>query len=129
MVYIKLVTTKEHAERLQRELEPMLEKMKLRSVVRSQGCSEKGCSLYFYAAHADFSHAKVHLMHLLRQRNPVLEMCDIVCDRTYPTEMDAVRLLRRVEKEFEPLLIPELLRRYAGRRSVPLLHRGARGKT
>ena len=112
VVYIKIVTTREQADRIQRELDPMLEKMKLRSVIRSQaGLEEEGCSLYFYAAHADMEHASTHLMHLLRQTNPLLERCDVADDHAYLTEMDANRLLRKVEEEYEPLLLPALLRK------------------
>ena len=109
VVYIKIVTTREQAERLRSELDPMLEKMKLRSVIRPQAGLKEGYSLYFYAAHADMEHASTHLMHLLRQKDPMLERHDIAGDRAYLTDMDATRLLRKVEEEYEPLLISELL--------------------
>ena len=125
VVYIKIVTTREQADRLRRELEPMLEKMKLRAVIRSQTGLEEGCSLYFYAAHADMEHARAHLMHLLRQKEPELERCDIAADRAYRSETDAVRLLRKVDGEYEPLLLSALLRKEAGRHSVCLMHRWA----
>ena len=125
VVYIKIVTTKEQAERLQRELEPMLEKMKLRSVIRPQAGLEEGCSLYFYAEHADMEHACTHLMHLLRQKDPELEACDISGDRAYRTESDAVRLLRKVDAAYEPLFLSALLRKKAARHSVRLTRRWA----
>ncbi|MBR4655616.1 MAG: FUSC family protein [Oscillospiraceae bacterium] len=111
VVYIKLVTTREQAEKVQHELEPMLEKMKLRSVIRPQAGLEDGCGLYFYAAHADQAHARAHLMQLLRQKDPGLEACLISGDRPYSTEADAVRLLRKVDKAYEPLLLTERLRK------------------
>ena len=123
VVYIKLVTTGEQADRIQRELEPMLAKMKLRSVIRAQTGLEEGCSLYFYAEHADMEHAREHLMHLLRQKNPELESCEISGEREYHTEMDAVRLLRKVDKEYEPLLISELWKKQNRRHgSHPVRH-------
>ena len=111
VVYIKLVTTREQAEKVQHELEPMLEKMKLRSVIRAQAGLEEGCGLYFYAAHADQEHARTHLMQLLRQKDPGLEACLISGDRPYATEADAVRVLRKVDKAYEPLLLMERLRK------------------
>ena len=111
VVYFKLVTTQERAERLQRELEPTLEKMKLRSVIRPQAGLEEGCGLYFYALHADPEHARAHLMRLLRQKDPALEACVISADRPFSNEADAVRLLRKVDEAYEPLLLMELLRK------------------
>ena len=102
VVYIKIVTDGDTADRLQRELDPMLEKMKLRSVVRPQAGLTDGCSLYFYAIHADVEHAKEHLMKLLQQKNPELERQDMVEGRTYRTEQDAIRLLRSVKNAYEP---------------------------
>ena len=116
VVYIKLVTAKEQAERLRRELGPMLEKRKLRSVIRPQEGLENGCSLYFYAEHADTEHARAHLMQLLRQKDPALEMCVLDADRPYRSETDAVRLLRRADREYEPLLVTELWRRKSAAR-------------
>ena len=110
VVYFKVVTSQEQAERLQRELEPILEKMKLRSVIRPQVGLDDGCGLYFYAAHADLEHAKAHLMQLLRQKAPCLEACVISADQSYSAEADAVRLLRKVDEAYEPLLLTELLR-------------------
>lgn len=110
VVYIKLVTTAERADRLRRELDPMLEKMKLRSVIRSQAglTEEEGCSLYFYAADADIEHAQAHLMQLLRQKEPDLQMRRFSDEPSYLSEKGAVKLLQQVAAEYEPLLLPEL---------------------
>ncbi len=111
VVYIKLVTTREQAERTKRELEPMLEKMKLRSVIRPQAGLEDAYSLYFYAIHADQAHAQAHLMQLLRQKDPSLEACLLSGDRPYSAEADAVRLLREADRAFAPLLLTQRLRK------------------
>ena len=105
------VTDGESAERIQRELEPGFEKMKLRSVIRPQAGLEGGCSLYIYALHADMAHAQAHLMRLLKLKNPDLEVDEIIEDRPYLTEHDALRLLRRLKNEFEPNLIAAWLKR------------------
>ena len=115
VVYIKLVTTAEQADRLQRELEPMLESQKLRSVLRSQD-GEEGCSLYFYAAAADLEHARVHLMQLLRQKDPALELCDLSAERACTSGADGVRMLQAVAEEFEPPLLRWLWKNRSARR-------------
>ena len=126
VVYIKLVTTRERAVRLQRELEPMLSKMKLRSVIRSQPGLEEGCSLYFYAAHADIAHAQAHLIQLLRQENADVEICDLSDAQDRPAETDAIRLLQKADAEFEPLFISKLLRKKDRRYKLAVSRRLAR---
>ena len=105
IVYIKVVTSGDEAERIQQVLEPSLEKMKLRSVIRSQSGLEDGCSLYFYAAHADLKHAEAHLMRLLQQKNPQLETHEVTTEKPCLTSQDTIRLLRRLKNEYEPLAI------------------------
>lgn len=107
VLYIKIVTSRDEADRIQRELEPMLNKMKLRSVVRPQAGLDDGCSLYFYAEHADMQHAQQHLMRLLQQENPDLEAQIVVPDRVYRTENDAIRLLRELRNEYAPYAVTE----------------------
>ena len=111
VVYIKIVTTDDEAERIRRELEPTLEKMKLRSIIRPQAGLADGCGLYFYAVHADVAHAKAHLMHLLQQEKPSLEMEDMIEHRAYTTEQDAIRLLRRLKDEYEPNVLTAWLKK------------------
>ena len=103
VVYLKIVTSKEQAEHIQNVLQPMMEKMKLRSVIRSQGGMENGYSLYFYAVYADVEHAQAHLMQLLRQKEPELEMHNLFSQKTYRSEYDAVKLLKTLSREYEPI--------------------------
>ena len=105
VVCVKVVTDGDSADRIQRELEPSLGKQKLRSVVRPQSGLDDGCSLYFYAEYADMAHAQEHLMCLLRKENPDLEIRDMVNERPYVTDQDAIRLLRKLTNEYEPLAI------------------------
>ncbi len=123
VVYIKLVTTREQASRLQNELEPMLKKMKLRSVIRSQPGLEEGCSLYFYAAHADIEHAQAHLIQLLRQENADLKIRDLTHAQDHPSGTDAVRFLQKVDAEFEPLLFTKLFRKSTRENKVSVSRR------
>lgn len=119
IVYLKIVATAQEAEHIRREIEPMLEKMKLRSVIRPQAGIENGYSLYFYAAHADIRHAQAHLMQLLRQKEPGLEMHDMIASRPYRSEHDGVQLLRALGREYERSIFRALFskkRSAAGRR-------------
>ncbi|MBQ9187846.1 MAG: hypothetical protein IJ138_00830, partial [Clostridia bacterium] len=65
---------------------------------------ENGCSLYFYSVHATMENAQKQLMHMLSQKEPNLEPCHLVSPSGYRTEYDAIRLMRRLAKEYEPLL-------------------------
>lgn len=112
VVYIKIVTDGDSADRIQRELEPMLHKMRLRSIVRPQAGLADGCGLYFYAVHADMRHAQEHLMRLLRQDNPSLEMRDIIEEKAYITERDAIGLLQMLKNEYEPDVLTAWMKGY-----------------
>ena len=111
MVYLKVVTSADCAERIRRELEPSLEKMKLRSVIRPQAGLKEGCSLYFYALHADMPHAQAYLMRLLRQKDPELEMYDVTTEQSSALLQDPARLRRRLKREYEPLALLQWLRK------------------
>ena len=102
IVYLKIVTSKDEAAHIQAELEPMMEKMKLRSVIRPQAGTEGGYSLYFYAVHADIQHAETHLMQLLAEKEAGLEKHEILSPDGYRTERDAIRLLRDVSRAYKP---------------------------
>ena len=110
VVSFKIVTSREEAARIRRELQPSLEKQKLRAVIRPQAGLDDGVSLYFYAVHADVPHAQAHLMQLLRQKEPDCEMRNMITDRNYRTERDAIRLLREVTGEFAPTVFTVWLR-------------------
>ena len=110
VVYLKIVTSKEQAEHIQNVLQPMMEKMKIRSVIRSQGGIENGYSLYFYAVHADVPHAQTHLMQLLRQKEPALEKHNLFSQNPYRSEYDAVKLLKTLSREYEPTVFKVLFR-------------------
>ena len=119
IVYLKIVTSKEEAAHIQAELEPMMEKMKLRSVIRPQAGTEGGYSLYFYAVHADIQHAETHLMQLLAEKEAGLEKHEILSPDGYRTERDAIRLLRDVSRAYKPTVFQMWrIRHLAKKRSI-----------
>ena len=103
-VYLKLVGTRKELQQVQSQLEPAFDKMKLRAVIRNQSGLENGCSLYFYSVHATMENAQKQLMHALSQKEPNLEPFQMVSPSGYRTEYDAIRLMRRLAKAYEPLL-------------------------
>ena len=115
VVTFKVVTDPETAERIRRELQPSLEKMKLRAVIRPQAGLEDGVSLYFYAIHADMKHARAHLMQLLRQEDPGCKMRLMTAPQGYRTERDAVRLLKKLTDAFAPPVWTVWLRKLRGK--------------
>ena len=111
MVYIKIVASADKLEQIQKELEPALQKMKLRSVIRHQAGLEDGCSLYFYAIHADVRHAQTHLIRLLQQKDPCLEIYDVLPDRSCLTLHETISLLRTLKAEYQPVAFPAFSRK------------------
>ena len=105
VVYLKIVGDEKELEQIRAQLAPCLEKMKLRAVIRSQAGLTAGKSLYFYSAQAGMAQAAEHLMRLLRQQDPALQPQEMTARRTYRSETDAIRLMRRLTREYEPLYI------------------------
>ena len=104
IVYLKIVAAGDMNDHILRSLQPSLEKMKLRAVIRPQAGLEGGNSLYFYAANADIAHAEQHLMRLLRASDPSLVPQEILSETGYHSEHDAIHLLHRLGRYFEPSL-------------------------
>ena len=103
VVYLKIHGKRKDLEQIQSQLQSAFEKMKLRAVVREQAGLKDSFGLYFYAAHADMQHAKEHLMQLLRQNDSSLIACEIRSGNGCRSEYDAIRLMRRLCRAYEPV--------------------------
>ena len=103
VVYLKLVGKRKDLEKIRNQLQPTFEKMKLRAVIREQAGLENGSSLYFYSAYATMEQAQKQLMHLLRQTEPDLEPHEIFSESGFRSEYDAIRLMRRLLRAYEPV--------------------------
>ena len=79
--------------------------MKIRAEIREQAGLENGRSLYFYAASATQEHAQKQLMHMLNQKEPGLEPHILVSRKGYRSENDAIRLMRKLRREYEPFIL------------------------
>ena len=104
VVYLKIVGEEKELEQIKNQLQPAFDRMKLRAVIREQAGLENGYSLYFYAASANMEHAEKQLMHLLGQKESDLEQHVLLSDQEYRSERDAIRLMRRLRREYEPFL-------------------------
>ena len=103
IVYFKLILPQAEANNLEQTLRQTLPAGKFRVVSRVQGGVPGLTGLYLYAAAASRSAAKDALMKLLRQQDPELEPVDVQSEQGYRTERDAIRLLHRIERQYEPV--------------------------
>ena len=105
VVYIKIVGEQKDLEQISSQLSAAFEKEKIRAVIRPQAGLSEGCSLYFYSAHATIENAQSQLMHLLQQKEPELESVELRSSKGFRTEYDAIRLMRRLTREYAPFLL------------------------
>ena len=104
VVYLKIVGDRKELEQIESQLRPSFDRMKLRSVIREQAGLIDGYSLYLYSAQATIKHAEEKLMRLLWSTKPDLAMQELTAESGYRSEYDAVRLTRKLAREYEPLL-------------------------
>ena len=104
VVYLKIVGTEKELNQIKNQLQPAFDRMKVRAVIREQAGLENGSSLYFYAASANMEHVQKQLMHLIGQQESGLEAHEMLSDKGYRSESDAIRLMRRLRREYEPFL-------------------------
>ena len=105
IVYIKIVGEQKDLEQLRSQLSTAFEKEKIRAVIRPQAGLSEGCSLYLYSAHATVEDAQKQLMHMLQQQEPALESVELRSPKGFRTEYDAIRLMRRLTREYAPFVL------------------------
>lgn len=111
VVYIKIVGEEKELNQIKNQLQPAFDKMKIRAEIREQAGLENGRSLYFYAASATQEHAQKQLMHMLNQKEPGLEPHILVSRKGYRSENDAIRLMKKLRREYEPFILSYWLRK------------------
>ena len=118
IVYIKVLTTDEKIIELLADLNKTGKEYlsSLRPVIRHQKGSARYKGLYFYSAHSSQQRAQLFVMKMLGGREQVLSQQNLKLSAPYRSERDALYLLHRVEKSFEPL---GLFSGDRGRFSVP----------
>ena len=105
VVYIKIVGERKDLEQIRAQLSAAFEKEKIRAVIRPQAGLSNGCSLYFYSAHATIENAQKQLMHMLQQKESELKPVELRSPKGFRTEYDAIRLMRRLSREYAPLML------------------------
>ena len=108
IVYFKIINT-------ERQLIDILEELSqnhlsvfkhLRAVIRPQGLSSGQSALYLYSNLASIKSAQEYLMDLLKESVPELTPQEILLRAPYNSERDALHLLQKVEKAYEPIKLP-----------------------
>ena len=72
-------------------------------MLRPQAGLERGSGLYFYAREANVEQAEKKLMAILREKEPGLKAREVFNPKGYRSEHDAVRLMRMLSREYEPV--------------------------
>lgn len=102
IVYLKVIDTDGQIELLEKRLRYALQGHGLRVVSRPQ--SVPGVSgLYFYAEDATPENAQAGLMERLREKEPGLRPVEVFSPVPYRTEADAMHVLYRIGRLYEPL--------------------------
>ena len=102
IVYIKVVAADSKIAAIEEALQSSLGRRNLRMVDRPQAGLENGSSLYFYAANADMGHAEERVMRLLKKNEPQLQPVQVFSEKGYHSEHDAIHLLHKLGKLYEP---------------------------
>ncbi|MBQ6273413.1 MAG: FUSC family protein [Oscillospiraceae bacterium] len=106
IVYLKLLGTDREAARWYAEMENYLRTRHLRGVLRPEAGTVGISALYIYSGQAGVKQAESRVMALLRQEEPGLRPAEVFLDRPYETEHDAMHLLNRLGKLYEPVRRP-----------------------
>ena len=106
IVYLKLIGTDEEAGAWLRQLQSFLHSRHLRAVIRPEAGTKSISALYIYSAKASVKQAESKVMELLRKEDPALRPVEVFLDRPYQTEHDAMHLLHRLGRLYEPLRCP-----------------------
>ncbi len=103
IVYLKIIVSNSRIGTLEQELRPLLPKDGIRCVKRPQAGAPDLSALYLYSSGATVEEAKEQLIRILEKDTPSLIPMDICAHRGYRTEHDALHLLHRIERSYEPV--------------------------
>lgn len=110
IIYYKIIAEDSVIAELETCLQERLAGKQLRAVSRPQAVS--GISgLYIYSANATLPLAEQRVMDYLRREDPELEGMEIFSPVPYRNEHDAMHLLSRISRAYEPLAIVHALRK------------------
>ena len=103
IVYFKIISDEYEIADIQRLLEPVMQSLDLRMVLRTEPGLPWIRALYVYSEEADMPHAEQELLRMLREDMQSLQPQELRLSSGYRTEHDAIHLLHRLEKRYEPV--------------------------
>ena len=106
IVCLKLIGTPRETERWQQQLRSFLYSRHLRGVVRPEAGAKGISALYIYSGRVSEKLAESRVMELLREKHGQLQPVEVFLERPYETEHDAMHLLSRLERLYEPVRLP-----------------------
>ncbi|MBR1707527.1 MAG: FUSC family protein [Clostridia bacterium] len=108
VVYFKVVVDESKYPMILPEIEIKFSDHPLRFIRRRQVSAPNATGLYLYAREATMQNAENTLMELLRENNPSLKPVEIKLSEGYHNERDAVDLLHKIGRLYEPVSLPFL---------------------
>ena len=106
IVYLKLIGTEKETADWLALLQSTLHSMHLRGLIRPEAGAPGISSLYIYSAKVSEKQAENRVMELLRRENGELQGVEVFLKQPYETEHDAMHLLSRLGRLYEPLRLP-----------------------
>ena len=106
VVYVKIIGKEAEVSGWKAKLQTFLHSRKLRGVQREEAGADGVSALYIYSGKATMRQAQNRLMEQLRKQEPWLEAEEVFSDQAYLTEHDAMQLLNRLGRRYEPLRLP-----------------------
>ena len=104
VVYVKIVSEDSRIAEVSAALHKALPERPYRMVVRSQDYVPGASAVYIYSSLAVPGHARAVLMDMLKNDGEELVFDEPVLKDGYRSEADAMRLLGKIEKKYEPVL-------------------------
>ena len=105
IVYFKIISEETHMTELMYSLRAALPKGRLRGVSRPQAGAPGVSALYIYAHTATMEQAQKRLMQIMHEKDPSLRPVQVLSERGFRSERDAIHLLQRVQDLYEPVVL------------------------
>ena len=106
IVYLKLVGTDEQTAAWRDQLQSMIHSYHLRAVIRRETEEEHLSGLYLYSDRVSEKQAENRVLELLRREDEQIRPVEVFSGRPYETEHDAMALLSRLGRLYEPVKLP-----------------------
>ncbi len=106
IVCLKLIGTPRETQLWLNRLQSFLFSRHLRGVIRPEAGAKGISSLYIYSGKVSLKLAENRVMELLRAKYGELQPVEVFLERPYETEHDAMHLLSRLERLYEPVRLP-----------------------